>query len=147
MVALFLARVIVSGVAAGQGVMPLFIDLNRTHATNPLWPGHARFHLVYQVFTLLPVAAIEIGLLWWPGPALASRFYLAVLLTGTSLAGFWMAVVTRHLYGGTLHDPNGIQPVRISIGQSTAEIDLNVPLVAVGTALLVAAVLLFWRGN
>ena len=66
-----------SAIAAGQGILPLFIDLNRTHATNPLWPGHARFHLVYQVFTLLPAAAIEIALLWWPGRRLAARFYLA----------------------------------------------------------------------
>jgi len=41
MSASLLARLMVTAVAAGQGITPLFIDLNRTHATNPLWPGHA----------------------------------------------------------------------------------------------------------
>ena len=31
-----------------QGLATVAIDLNRTHATNPDWPGHARFHLVWQ---------------------------------------------------------------------------------------------------
>src|ERR1700676_5276992 len=100
------ARWIVTAIAAGQGILPVFIDLNRTHATNPLWPGHARFHLVQQVFTLLPAAGVEVGLLWYPGTAWRARFYLAALLTATSLAGFLVAVLVRPLYGGTLHDPN-----------------------------------------
>src|ERR1700760_2317664 len=111
MTAAYVARWVVSAVAAGQGIAPLFIDLNRTHATNPLWAGHARFHLVQQVFTLLPAAAIEVALLWYPGAAFHARFYLAALLTATSLAGFLVAAGPRHLYGGTLHDPNGIQPL------------------------------------
>src|SRR5260370_27301711 len=107
--------------------MPVFIDLNRTHATNPLWIGHARLHLVQQVFTLLPAAAIEVGLLWWPGRTLHARFYLAALLTATSLFGFLVAVLTRSLYGGTLHDPNGIRPVQIHIGSRVVVFDMNVP--------------------
>lgn len=43
------ARLLVAAIAAGQGILPVFIDLNRTHATNSLWPGHARFHLVQPV--------------------------------------------------------------------------------------------------
>src|SRR5215469_10026276 len=100
MTAAFFARLTVSVIAAGQGIAPLFIDLNRTHATNPLWPGHARFHLVHQVFSLLPAAAVQIGLLWWPGTAMRARFYLAAVLTATSLAGFLIATVARPLYGG-----------------------------------------------
>src|SRR3954466_2219730 len=107
MTAALAARLIVTALAAGQGILPVFIDLNRTHATNPLWPGHARFHLVQQVFTVLPAAAIEVALLWFPGPAMVERFYLAALLAATSLAGFLVATLARSLYGGTLHDPNG----------------------------------------
>src|SRR6185437_6043097 len=110
------ARCIVSAIAAGQGIAPLFIDLNRTHATNPLWPGHARFHVVWQAFTVLPSSAIAVALLWWPGAAVRNRFYLAALLTAASLAGFLIAVLARPLYGGTLHDPNGIQPLRLHVG-------------------------------
>ncbi|HEY1898082.1 MAG TPA: hypothetical protein VGG94_03325 [Chthoniobacterales bacterium] len=144
MTAAFFARAIVSAIAAGQGIMPVFIDLNHTHATNPLWPGHARFHLVQQVFTLLPAAAIELALLWCPGVAFHARFYLAALLTGTSLAGFLVAVCARPLYGGTLHDPNGMRPVRLRIGSRLAVFDLNVPIVLLASVLLLTAVLLYW---
>jgi hypothetical protein len=138
------ARAIVTAIAGGQGIMPVFIDLNHTHATNPQWTGHARFHLVQQVFTLLPAAAIEVGLLWYPGAALHARFYLAALLTATSLVGFLIAVCGRPLYGGTLHDPNGIQPLRLRIGSRVLVFDLNVPIVLLAAALLLAAVVLFW---
>ncbi len=141
----FLARTIVTAIAAGQGVVPLFIDLNCTHATKPLWTGHARFHLVQQAATALVAAAIEVGLLWWPGAALEARFYLAALLTATSLAGFLAATVARPLYGGTLRDPNGMPPLRIHTHRGTVELDMNVPIVAVAAILLMAAVLLFWR--
>jgi hypothetical protein len=144
MTAAFVARLIVTAIAGGQGTMPVFIDLNRTHATNPLWTGHARFHLVQQVFTLLPAAAIELALLWCPGAAFHARFYLAALLTATSLAGFLVAVLTRPLYGGRLHDPNGMQPFRLRIGSRLMVFDLNVPIVVSASVLLVGAVLLYW---
>lgn len=143
MTAALVARLIVTSIAAGQGILPLFIDLNKTHATNHLWPGHARFHLVQQVFTLLPAAAIEIALLWWPGPWMRSRFYLAALLAATPLAGFLIASLARSLYGGALHDPNGIPPIRLHLGSREILFDMNVPIVVAASVLLAAAVLLF----
>lgn len=144
MTAASFARAIVTAIAGGQGIMPVFIDLNRTHATNPLWTGHARFHLVQQVFTLLPAAAIELALLWYPGAAFHARFYLAALLTATSLTGFLVAFCSRPLYGGTLRDPNGMQPLRLRIRSRLVVFDLNVPIVLLAAALLLAAVVLFW---
>lgn len=147
MTAAFAARLIVTAIAAGQGVMPVFIDLNKTHATNPLWTGHARFHLVQQVFTLLPAGAVEIALLWYPGAAMRARFYLAALLTATALVGFLLAAVSRELYGGTLHDPNGMQPLRLRIGSRRVVFDMNVPIVALASVLLIVAVILFRAGG
>ena len=143
MTAAFVARLIVSAISAGQGTLPLVIDVNRTHASNPLWPGHARFHVVWQAFNVLPTSAIAVTLLWWPGAALLERFYLAVLLTATSLAGFLVAVLSRRLYCGSLHDPNGIQPARLRLGSREVIFDMNLALVILAAVLLIGAAVLF----
>jgi hypothetical protein len=147
MTAAFVARLTVSAIAAGQGILPVFIDLNRTHATNPLWPGHARFHVVWQAFTGLPLAAVTVALLWWPGAALRERFYLAALLTATSLAGFLVATASRRLYRGALHDPNGIQPARLRVGSRLIAFDMNLAIVCVAALLLGGAAILYWRAS
>lgn len=137
------ARAAVTGVALGQGIMPIFIDLNRTHATHPMWPGHARFHVVWQTAAAALFGALETALIWWPGPAAAERFYLAALLAELPLLGFLAAMATRRWYGGTLHDPLGITPVRIPLGGRVLMVDMNAVLVVTATVLLPAAVLLF----
>lgn len=132
-----------SVLAGLQGVAPVAIDLNRTHATNPLWPGHARFHVVWQSFTSLFFAIPEVALVWWPGAGLRWRFYLAAVLTAASLLGFTVAFVTRGAYSGTLRDPHGISPLRVRAGARTMEIDGNAAAVALGWIVLATAVLLF----
>ena len=133
----------VTAVAAGQGITPLFIDLNRTHATNPLWPGHARFHVVWQTFALTLAGTVEVALIWWPFPSPRLFFHLATLLTALPMLAFLIAVFTRSLYGGTLHDPNGMQPVRIRIGGRIREIDMNIVLILVGAVVLLIALKIF----
>ena len=140
MTAQHIARLAVTAIAAGNGFLPIVIDLNRTHATHPLWPGHARFHLVQQVATLALAALLELALLWWPGPGLDFRFYLAAAFVAISLAGFLLAVLTRPLYRGTLHDPNGMKPVSVRWRGRTALIDVNVPIVLTAAILLAAAI-------
>lgn len=143
MQAAFLAKVLVTALAAGQGVSPLFIDLNRTHATNPKWPGHARFHVVWQTFTATFGAAATVALIWWAGPGESRRFYFAALLTAIPLAGFLVALCSRRLYGGTLHDPNGIPPVHIRVPGKVFAVDLNALIVVVASVLLGLAIALF----
>jgi len=143
MSASLLARLMVTAVAAGQGITPLFIDLNRTHATNPLWPGHARFHAVWHTFALFFTGIVGVALIWWPSPASRRLFYLAALLTALPMLAFFVAMFSRKVYGGTLHDPNGIQPVRIRIGGKVCEFDMNAVLVIVGGAVVLSAALMF----
>jgi hypothetical protein len=138
-----LARALLTAIAAGQGLAPLFIDLNRTHATNPLWPGHARFHVVWQTFTQTLIAAAGIAILWWPNPANPKCFYLAALLVSIPLAAFLVAMFTRTSYGGALHDTNGIQPVRIRTAHRVIEFDLNAVIVLLAAALVVLSLWMF----
>ena len=134
------ARVLLTGLCGIQGLATLAIDLHRSHATNPRWPGHARFHVAWQSMNVALLSALEIGLIWWCGPHATQRFYLAVILASVSCFGFLLALLGRRLYGGTLSDPNGISPARIAIAGRTLSIDLN--LVAIVAALLTLAAIL-----
>ena len=98
-----------------QGLGTMVVDLDRTHATNSEWPGHARFHLVWQVATVALLALFEMVLLLARGPLPDQRFYLAATLAAIPILGFFAAFIGRGLYRGTLSDPNGIQPATIEI--------------------------------
>lgn len=133
----------VTAVSASQGITPIFVDLNRTHATNPLWTGHARFHVVDQTVVMLLLATIEIALLWTIAPGSGFSFYLATLLSGVPIAGFLIATFTRGLYRGILRDPNGVPAVHLRLGGRSQEIDVNLVLVSMAAAVLLIATLIF----
>jgi hypothetical protein len=143
----FLARLILSAVAGVQGVAPLFIDLNRTHAANPRWTGHARFHLVWQALTAALLAIPELALVWWTGPEARAHFYLAAGFIAVSMTAFVLALLLRRLYGGALHDTNGIPPLRLRIGDKMLQIDGNALAVGAALVVLATAVLLFFRAG
>jgi hypothetical protein len=107
------SRVVVTVVALTQGLMAVAIDCNRTHATNPQWPAHARFHVVWQVGTSVLFGLVEAALIWWRGSLGPERFYLAAALTGFPMLAFVTALIFRATYGSALHDINGIAPARI----------------------------------
>ncbi len=129
-----LARVALCLLCALQGIATVVIDFNRTHATNSRWPGHARFHLVWQAFTVVALSMLELGLIW---SGQRAGFYLASVLAALSPLGFLMAFAARSLYGGTLSDPNGIVPARLRLFGQVRSFDGN--LLAVLAALLAVA--------
>ena len=45
-------KILISLATAIYGFIPVFVDLGKTHATNPLWTSHARFHVVWQVIIM-----------------------------------------------------------------------------------------------
>ena len=131
-----LARDFLALFCAGQGIATVLIDLNRTHATNPEWARHARFHLVWQVLTTLLLSAIEVALVVRGGLYADERFYLAFTLTCIPLLAFLAALLGRRWYGGALYDPNGILPLRLTLFGNVLRIDLNVAAVAMGLVAL-----------
>jgi hypothetical protein len=126
-----------------QAIATVAIDLNRTHATNPLWSGHARFHVVWQSSTVVLLSAVGVVLIWHQGHDEAQRFYLAALLAALSPLGFLTAFTSRCLFGGMLSDPNGIRPVRVRLLGSIRSIDLNLAAVVAAVLSLLAMLWLF----
>jgi len=126
-----------------QGSATMAIDLNRTHATNPLWPGHARFHLVWQTAAFAWLAVLEVVLLFSAGPFQEQCFFLAAILAGIPMLGFFCALIGRGIYRGTLSDPNGMQPVTIKVRGSDLRIDLNLVAEIVGLSALAAIVAIY----
>lgn len=135
-----IAKILVSIAVVGFAVVPALADLNRTHATNPTWVGHARFHVVWQVLSYLALGTLAIGLLWAPGP-LGERatVYLVSAIAVCVYSGFFGAVLTMGIYGGRTHDENGYQPLRAC---SERALDLNVLVFTATTTTLVAGVAL-----
>jgi hypothetical protein len=95
-------------------VIPLIADLNRSHAANPGWPGHARLHVVLQALTTSAIGCLALFLLWSGRVSYELALCLATMLAGAALAPFFASVLTRKLYGGELTPvPIGIAGVRL----------------------------------
>ncbi len=120
----FAAKIILTLVAFAMGVGPMRADFNSTHATNPLWPPHARFHVVWQVLTQAGVSLFVIVLLWGFGSPL--HIWMAVALNYNWMITFVMTVSSMKMYDGALKDVNGIKPFKFNIGGKIREVDTNV---------------------
>jgi hypothetical protein len=94
-------------------VIPLFADLNRTHAASPDWPGHARNHLVTQVLTTSALGVLALYFLWSGRVERELGVCLAMMMSVAALAPFFMSALASPLFGGTL------MPVRVGLGRVT----------------------------
>jgi hypothetical protein len=117
-------------------------DLNRTHATNPRWVAHARFHVVWQVVTHIGVGVLALVLTWVPLGPIGIRVWVAFGISVIVLSGFFLAWATMRLYGGELADPNGYRPIVARVRRRRITLDLNVILFAVGSSVLASAAIL-----
>lgn len=139
------ARLLLTAVAASFGVIGAGADLNRTHARNPLWTGHARFHVVWQTATHIALGAAVLAILWTPVVPIRTALLLASTVCTVVLVSFFGAMATMRFYGGRLNDSNGYAPLRRAVGTRTLSVDLNVLLFSTATAALVVAVCLILR--
>jgi hypothetical protein len=87
--------------------------------------GHARFHVVWQSVTVTLLSAVELSLIWTTRPNREEAFYLAILLASLSPLSFLAASLAKGSYGGTLSDPNGIRPLRMTIRGTAYRLDGN----------------------
>ncbi len=120
----FAALLLLSFVAFAIGVGPMIADFNKTHATNPLWIPHPRFHVVWQCLVQLGVSSFALSLLWlWPSKL---HTWMAVFLNYNWMVMFLVTALAMPLYGGALADENGIKPLEFNIGGKIHKIDTNV---------------------
>ena len=109
------SRLLFTLVGFAIAVGPIFADFNKTHATNPLWTPHARFHVVWQVLSQNGVSLVILYLLWSCGPDHLAHIWIAAVLNYVWGASFYMTLASMPLYGGALKDVNGIKPFRFNI--------------------------------
>lgn len=115
-----IGNILVSLVAVMIMIGPALADFNATHATNPLWTPHARFHVVWQVFTNSTVAALSLYLLWGAG-----EFWLAAFLNAVWFGSFFLTLAVMPRFEGALADVNGIKPFIWRFGGREVKVDTN----------------------
>jgi hypothetical protein len=135
------ARILLTIVTAGYALAPLVADLNATHATNPLWTPHARFHVVWQVLSYSGFGLIALGLIWIPGPYAAARLYLAGGFAAVVLFAFFITFASMRSFGGAHYDLNGYLPKPVSILGQVVNFDANTTVFSIVTAILLLALI------
>jgi hypothetical protein len=139
-----LARILLTLATIGYGVITVKADFNRTHATNPLWTPHARFHVVWQITSYVGFALMAFALIWLPGPYRVERLYLAAGFAAVVYGAFFIALATMPVYGGRTYDENGYQPLTMRIGRPRL-MDLNVTVFSVQLVVLLVGAALIGR--
>ena len=120
----FISKILLTLICVGFGTLTPLIDFNESHATNPLWTGHARFHLVWQVNAMIITSLLSIVLLWFFYSI--TNHLIVFLLNYLWIFSFYATVFGLKLFDGELNDINGVPPVFINIFGREYEIDRNI---------------------
>ena len=138
---LLTVKILLTLVTLGYSAIPSFFDFNETHATNPSWTGHARWHVVWQVSSYDYIAIISLVLIWTAGTDVGT-LWIPALLACSAYGGFWTAFVTKGMYGGILKDKvNGVPEFHYNIFGWKFAIDANVSLF---TPISIATLVALW---
>jgi hypothetical protein len=133
---LLVARILFTLMTLGYAGATVIADFNKTHATNPQWTPHARFHVVWQICSYVGFGLLALVLIWWPGPLAVERLYLAAIMGAIVYAAFFVAVVAMPVYGGGAYDDNGYQPFAAPVPIFAGRWDVNITAFGVQLVLL-----------
>ena len=135
---ILVARILFTLVTTGWAVLTVAADFNKTHATNPAWTPHARFHVVWQILSYVGFGLLAFALIWWPGALAVERLYLVALMSAIVYAAFFGALIVMPIYGGAAYDKNGYQPFDAPIPIIAKKWDANVTIFSVQLIILAA---------
>ena len=125
------ANVVVTGA-------PMLADFNRTHATNPLWTGHARYHVVWQAISYVLLGVLNLYLIW--GEATVSSLALSDAILSCILISFFITGLNVKRFGGAFYDSNGYLPWgRLRIFGKQVQIDGNATVATIFSVVLIGA--------
>jgi hypothetical protein len=117
------ANILITLVALATGLAPMKADFNATHATNPLWTPHARFHVVWQVLCQSGVSLFILYLVWVTD--FTGHVLTAAILNFNWALTFFITLFNMKRFDGSLKDVNGIRPFRFRIGGRDHLVDTN----------------------
>ena len=138
---LFISKILLTLICIGFGTITPLIDFNESHATNPLWTGHARFHLVWQVNAMIITSILSLLMLW--AFYSFSNHLIVIILNFLWIISFYTSVFGMKLYDGELNDINGVPPILINILGKKYEIDRNIQAITGLLFISIYALILF----
>jgi hypothetical protein len=138
---ILVARVLFTLTTAGWAFATVLADFNKTHATNPKWTPHARFHVVWQINSYVGLGLLALALIWWPGPLALERLYLVALMGAIVYAAFFTALIAMPIYGGRAYDDNGYQPFKAPIPIISKTWDANITAFSIQLILLAGGII------
>lgn len=142
---ILVARILLTLMTAGWSLGTVLADFNKTHATNPQWTPHARFHVVWQICSYSGFGLLNLALIWWPGPLALERLYLAALIGTIVYAAFFVALFAMPVYGGAAYDKNGYEPYPAPLPLFAKKWDVNVTVFSVQLVILAASLVAVTR--
>ena len=125
---IFISKVLLTLICVGFGTLTPLIDFNESHATNPLWTGHARFHLVWQVNAMILSSFLSLYLLWITGDSLSLGLVYCIIYLW--IIAFALTLFSMSLYDGELNDVNGVPPIKQKLFGKNIVIDRNVQAIS-----------------
>jgi hypothetical protein len=138
---LLVARVLFTVMTLGYAAATVIADFNATHATNPKWTPHARFHVVWQICSYVGFGVLALALIWWPGPLARERLYLVAVMGAIVYGAFFTALIAMPRYGGAAYDDNGYTPFDAPVPLFAKKWDVNVTIFCIQVTILAAGTL------